>query len=223
MTKGIIQDPTKPSERFNDRVGDKIQRAIAGSIVSQYRRAYEYCYKKDALAREEARDLLPHLRRAYIEGIMPDIAARLSGWNAYTAENKAKNCWHRLVIGDGIVISQSKVEERGTLPREAEFRKGYAASPQGVFEFMKDQESAELDDNLTLYCIIVHMPRADDKRVPEFIDIVFPDRDYGEGVDPIKLLEKFPDVVPKERQAAEEVLDKPDIRFLPRIEEIPRA
>ncbi|GAH80894.1 unnamed protein product, partial [marine sediment metagenome] len=111
----------------------------------------------------------------------------------------------------------------GTLPREAEFRKGYAASPQMVFEFMKDRESAELDDNLTLYTIIVHMPRADDKGVPEFIDIVFPDRDYGEAVDPIKLLEKFPDVVPKEGQPVEEIYHKPEIEVVPRINKLPPA
>jgi len=208
---------------FNGLVSQEIQRVVAEGVASQYRRAYKDCYGNDAFAQEEARDLLPYVRRAYIEGIMPDIAARLSGWKACTAENKAKNCSHRLVIGEGIVISESKVEERETLPREAEFRRGYARSPQMVFEFMKDQESAELDGQLTLYAIIVHMPRAEDKGVPEFIDIVFPDRDYGEIVDRIRLLEKFADLVPKEGQGVEEVPDEADIGVLPRIREIPRA
>jgi hypothetical protein len=186
-------DPTKPNEMFNDLVSDDIQREIPKAFLEQYKRSCEYCY--GTFAKTEAHDLLPEYRRACIEGIMPDLAERIGGYTIDSRKNKAGNCWHRLILSDSIILTQSKVEQREILPRDAEFRKGYAKSNQMLFDFMNENEASELDAEAPLYAIIVHKPADDDKRLPEFIDIVFPDKNYKEIVGRIRLLDKFPDII----------------------------
>lgn len=210
----IKYKPTKPDEMFNDLVGDNIQREIARGMVSQYSSAYEYCY--GTFAQTEAHDLLPEYRRACIEGIMPDLAERIGDYTVGSRKNKAKNCWHRLIRCDRIILTQSKVEQRRMLPRCAEFRKGYAADPQMVFDFLiEDDEAFEFEDEAPLYGIITHMPVLGNEKVPAFIDIVFPDRSYTKIVGiTIKLLDKFPEVimVPEEEQE-EAITEKVEIKL----------
>jgi len=193
----IKYNPTKPDEMFNDLVGDDIQREIARGVVSQYSLAYEYCYGN--FAQTEAHDLLPEYRRACIEGIMPDLAERIGDYTVGSRKNKAKNCWHRLIRSDRIILTQSKVEQRRMLPRCTEFRKGYAADPQMVFDFLnEDDEAYEFEDEVPLYGIITHMPVLGNEKVPAFIDIGFPNRNYESIVGhSIKLLDKFPDTIPE--------------------------
>jgi len=206
----IKYDPTKPHEMFNDLVSDRIQRQIAIAVVSQYKRAYRDCYEN--CEREEAHDLLPHLRRAYIEGVMPDLAERVEGYTTITKKNKAENCWHRSILGDRIRLTQSKVEQREILPRNAEFRKGYARSNQMFFDFMNENEVSEIDSEEPLYAIIAHMPAENDKGAPEFVDILFPDKDYKEIVGRIKLLDKFPGTIPETIQE-EAIPEKAEIKL----------
>jgi hypothetical protein len=198
-----IYDPTKPDKMFNDLVSDNIQRQIASGLASEYKRAYEYCYEN--FAPPEAHDLLPHFRRVCIEAIMPDIAERIGGFKTRSLKNKAKNCCHRLIGGRCIILSQSKIEQRWILPRDAVFRKGYAADPQGVFDFVNEDEAREFEDRAPLYGIITHMPVFTNEKVPAFIDIIFPDRSYTKMVGaPIKLLNKFPEVIRVPREEQEE-------------------
>jgi len=194
----MIYDPTKPSEIFNDLVGNKIKNEIARGVVSQYILAYEHCY--GSFAQTEAHDLLPDYRRACIEGIMPDLAERIGGYTVKSKKNKAKNCWHRLILSNCIILTQSKVEQREKLPRDATFRKGYAESNQMLFDFMNEGEVSEFDLEAPLYAIIVHLPANDNKRLPEFVDIVFPNENYREIVGRIKLLYKFPDIISEKFQ-----------------------
>lgn len=189
-------DPTKPDEMFNDLVNDDIQREIAKAFLEQYKRAHKHCYK--TFAPTEAHDLLPHYRRVCIEDIIPDLAARIGSCVAKPRKNKAKNCSHRLMIKNRIILTQSKVEQEGTLPRNAEFRKGYAKSPQMVFGFIDEGEVSEIENEVPFYTIITHMPVLGNEKVPAFIDIVFPDRNYESIVGhSIKLLDKFPDTIPE--------------------------
>jgi hypothetical protein len=206
----VKYDPTKPREMFNDLVSDEIQRQIAIAVVSQYKRAYQDCYENCEPA--EAHDLLPHLRRAYIEGVMPDLAARVEGYTTITEKNKAENCWHRSILGDRIRLTQSKVEQREILPRNAEFRKGYARSNQMLFDFMNEKEVCEIHSEEPLYAIIVHMPAENDEGVPEFVDLIFPDKDYTEIGGRIRLLDKFPRTIPETIQE-EAIPEKAEIKL----------
>ena len=111
---------------------------------------------------------------------MPDIAARIGDCVAKPIKNKAKNCYHRLILaesrnGVNIALTQSKVEQKIMLPRNAEFRKGYAKDPQMIMDFMGEDQVSEFNDNeIILYAIITHMPESANEKTPEFIDIVFP-------------------------------------------------
>ena len=187
-------DPTKPDEMFNDLVSDDIQREIALGVVSQYQGAYEDCYER--FEPPEAHDLLPQHRRACIEGIMPDLAARIGGYAVESRRNKAKNCWHRCIVSGRIRLTQSKVEHEGVLPRDAEFRKGYAESNQMLLAFMSEGRSSELNEESPLYAIVTHKPTDSDERLPEFVDVVFPDKTCTVIVKRIKLLDKFQDIIP---------------------------
>lgn len=195
-------NPTKPDEMFNDLENDDIQREIARGVVSQYEVAYEHCYEK--FEPPEAHDLLPQYRRALIEGIMPDLAERVGGYTVQIRKNKAKNCWHRSIISGRVRLTQSKVEQVGILPRDAEFRKGYAESNQMLLYFMNEEKSSELNEEAPLYAIITHKPMDNNERLPEFIDIVFPDKDCNVIVKRIKLLDKFPEIIGMIREEQEE-------------------
>lgn len=195
-------NPTKPDEMFNDLVNDDIQREITRGVVSQYKVAYVYCYEN--FEPPEAHDLLPQYRRVCIEGIMPDLAERIGGYSVEIRKNKAKNCWHRSIMSGRVRLTQSKVDQIGILPRDAEFRKGYAESNQMLLEFMNEEKSSELNEEAPLYAIITHKPMDSNERLPEFIDIVFPDKYCNVIVKRIKLLDKFQDIIPE--MAKEEVI-----------------
>lgn len=216
----IKYDPTKPREMFNDLVSDDIQREILKSFFEQYSRAHTHCY--NTFAKTEARDLLPHYRRVCIEDIIPDLASRIGSCVAEPRKNKAKNCSHRLMIKNRIILTQSKVEQEGTLPRNAEFRKGYAKSPQLVFGFMDEDTASELENETILYAIITHMPAPQEESLPAFINIVFPNRNYESIVGPsIKLLDKFPDTIP-EIIKEEAIPEKAEIKLEGSIKKIDR-
>lgn len=201
-----MYDPTKPDEMFNDLVSDDIQREIALGVISQYEKAYAHCYEN--FSKPEAHDLLPQYRRARIESVMPDLAERIGGYTVETRRNKAKNCWHRSIVSGRIRLTESKVENEGILPRDAEFRKGYAELNQMLLDFMSEGRNSKLNVESPLYAIITHKPMDNNERIPEFIDIIFPDRMCNLVVKRIKLLDKFQDIMnvtPLEENIPEEL------------------
>ena len=212
-------NPTKPKVMFNDLVNDDIQLNIAKGVIEQYRKARKHCY--ETFGKTEAWGLLPDYRRTCIEDVMPDIAARMGDdCTAKPIRNKAKNCYHRLVLaksnnGINVAFTQSKVENKELLPRDAEFRKGYAKDPQMVMDFMEEDNTSESNDEVILYAIITHMPDPANEKTPLFIDIVFPNKAYNEILGRIELLNKFPNVLVKEEH--EEIADNTEIPIAPSI------
>lgn len=212
-------DPTKPKVMFNDLVNDDIQLNIAKGVIEQYRKAHKHCY--ETFGKTEAWGLLPDYRRTCIEDIMPDIAERIGRCVAKPRKNKAKNCYHRLLLvkstkGVNVALTQSKVEQKKLLPRDAEFRKGYAKDPQMVMDFMEEDKTSEPNDEVILYVIITHMPDPANEKTPLFIDIVFPNKEYNKSIERIELLNKFPNIVVKEEH--EEITDNTEIPIAPSIE-----
>lgn len=211
--------PIKPVAMFNELISEDIQRYIARGITEQYERAYEDCY--NLFGQKEAWGLLPNYRRTCIEDIMPDFAARIGSCDVKSIRNKAKNCYHSLILVKSgnrinIALTQSKIEKEEMLPRNAEFRKGYAKDPQMVMDFMEEDQDFEFSDAETvLYAIITHIPNSANEKTPGFIDIVFPDRAYKKIVGRIRLLNKFPDVVVEEKH--EEIADDIEISVVPSI------
>ena len=210
-------NPTKPTEMFHYLVGNDIQRNIAKAVIEQYEKAYENCYNN--FRPIEARDLLPYYRRTCIEDIMPDLAERIGNCVIKPRKNKAKNCSHRLILNNGIILTQSKVEQREVLPRNAEFRKGYAKTGQ-LLLFDNEDEIPNLDNESPLYAIITHMPIESDRN-PWFVDIIFPDKDYKVILGRIKLLDNFSDIMPMTVQEEaipenNDVKDEPSIKIINR-------
>jgi hypothetical protein len=198
-------DPHNPVGMFNTCVPIGFQKEILKVVVSQYGKAYEHC--QEHFDSGTCDDVLPYYRRAMIEEELGELARRFKKEGAVSRLNDAHNCSHNvLLLGDRIAITQSKVDGRRALPREAGFRTSYAQSPQMVFEFAKDDNPcAGVEVESVLYGIVVHAP-SEIPSCPLFVDIIFPDAAYEQIVDRIRLLEKFPDVAEHLEPLPEEIV-----------------
>lgn len=197
-------DPYDPVGMFNACVPTGFQKGILRAVVSQYAKAYEHCHER--FDSPTCDDVLPHYRRALIEEELGELARRFKEPGVLSRQNDAHNCSHNvLLLGDHIAITQSKVDARMALPREAGFRASYARSPQMVFDFAREEEACmSVEAEPILYAIVVHAP-SDLASRPLFVDIVFPDAAYQEIVGRVGLLEKFPDVTEHLEPATEEI------------------
>lgn len=193
-------DPHKPVHMFNDLVSEHVQLAIAKLVVAQYKVASEAC--EDEFSRAEAADLLPHYRRARIESELCDLVETFPALRVDEAPNAKRNCHHRRILCNQVMLTESLVKQRSQLPREARFRQGYARSRQlHLFEKQLPPEPDSL-----LYAIVVHAPSSEDKASPAFVDVIFPDENYETILERIPLLEKFPAVIGSVTETAEEVI-----------------
>jgi hypothetical protein len=189
MSNGIQFSPSKPVEMFDAFVPQGLQVAIAAGIVSEYRLAKVACDTEYHTA--ESEDLLPFVRRACIESMLCGLPKSHPDARIVTRSNKTKNCSHRVLVCGRILLTQSLVEHGGILPREAEYRKGYARDAQYL---LFEHEEAPAED-APLYGIVTHMPVSrQDAGVPAFIDILFPDPNYR-VIARIPLLGRFPAVL----------------------------
>jgi len=189
MTDGRQFNPSKPVEMFDAFVPKKVQVALATGIVREYRLAKMSCETEHQPP--ECDDLLPFFRRACIESMLCEIARVHPEVRIVTRSNKSKNCSHRVLACGRVLLTQSLVEREGMLPREAEYRKGYARDPQYLL-FEREDPPAQ---DASLYGIVTHMPLSQrDSGIPAFVDILFPDPNY-QVVGRISLLTRFPDVL----------------------------
>jgi hypothetical protein len=198
-------DPRDPVRMFNALIPDVVQLKLCRQICTQYNLAAEHCY--ETFLDAEARDVLPHYRRACIESALVDCFAKQDDFNVKVATNSIRNSVHRaIIVSDRILITHSSVSERKGLPREALFRQTYARS--GQMYLFEDDCPPEPDPSMYLYAIITHCP-SDAIKIPEFIDIVFPDENYEMVIGAVPLLDKFPQIVQVE---AEEIKDTLELR-----------
>jgi hypothetical protein len=204
-------NPRKPVAMFNAFVSDAVQLNLCKQINAQYALAADHCYEH--FLDPEARDLLPHYRRAGIESALADCFERYKDFDVVAATNIIRNCAHRaIIVSNRIRITHSSVSEKGELPREALFRQTYASS--GQMYLFEEYRPPEPDPSMYLYAIITHRP-SDAIRVPEFIDIIFPDENYENIIGRIPLLDKFPQVRQVETEAIGDTLnlDKIEIKL----------
>ena len=187
-------NPHKPIEMFDSLIDESLQRQILVAVYSQYQAAYNHCQEVfDSPARG---DILPHYRRAMIEDALCELAGPQKANKSTSMKNRARNCSHNLLlIRDRIVLTQSKVDRKALLPRDAFFRGSYAKSPQMEFDFAKDEASDRLNEEQgILYGIIVHCPSSS-SRLPEFVDVIFPDSGYKHVVETLALMERYREIV----------------------------
>ena len=212
--KKLQSSANDPLGIFNRLVDDNFQLDLLKAVISQYEASYVHCCEVFAPAARE--DILPYYRRAKIENVLEDLANQHESCSVKIEKNLARNCCHSLMfLGERIALTQSKVEKRGSLPRDAEFRGSYARSPQMVFDFVREELDSTQSDDAVLYGIIVHSPQ-EIERFPRFVDIVFPDSQYEYLLDKIPLMEKFPDIVaqfhPEEEDIKSEADEKVQLR-----------
>jgi hypothetical protein len=203
MSNGMQFSPSKPVEMFDAFVPQGVQVAVAADIVSEYRLAKVTCDTE--YHAPESEDLLPFVRRACIESMLCELPKSHPGLRIVTRANKTKNCFHRVLVCGRVLLTQSLVEHEGTLPREAEYRKGYARDAQYLL-FEREEPPAE---DAPLYGIVTHMPVSrHDAGVPAFIDVLFPDPKYR-VIARMPLLARFPAVLGQVEIAEPETI--PDI------------
>jgi hypothetical protein len=197
------RNPFDPVSMFNDVADMPLQRELLHGVMAEYAVSYTECAERFGLSTLD--DVLPHYRRGKIEELLVELAGRTRGCTVKTRRNEAGNCSHNLLfIGERIALTQSKVDDRHQLPRDALFRGTYARLPQTLLAFMHDDTTDAHTEEEVLYGMVIHSP-SDVKCLPWFVDIVFPDPVCESIVGAIRLMEKFPDVV-QQIVPAEEVV-----------------
>lgn len=136
----------------------------------------------------EARDLLPHLRRAVVEKTVAQVAADCPGVQQSAQLNAGRNCRHREVRAGCILLTTSYTEAPARMVRDAQFRLTLAESNQPyLFE--------ELDKRLrgnAVYALILHGPHVIEPSTLGFLRLAFPAPDlngYLENVDMFSLFQ----------------------------------
>ena len=120
----------------------------------------------------EAKDLLPHYRRALIEDKMRDIA-RANGFSAAPVLNKTKNASHTEIEveinSNRVIFTTLSVQNRYDLTklRKAQFRKTLAETEPWLFNELKG-----LNDGF--YGVILYGANAESKDVVDFAVLAFP-------------------------------------------------
>lgn len=190
MIKRIQFSPYKPIEMFDTFVPEAVQLNLVEGVVREYKNARILC--ETEFNPPESADLLPHFRRACIESMLCELSKKHSEVRILRRLNAKRNCSHRLICCGRVTLTQSLVDRKITLPREAIYREGYARDPQYSL-FGEEEPSIE---EAPLYGIITHMPVSSrDNGIVSSVDIVFPDKDYKIIVGRISLLDRFPGIL----------------------------
>ena len=112
--------------------------------------------------------------------------------------NHRGTSYYTLLSSGSVFLTANAVQQPNELVRYAMYRETYAiASVPNLF----GEPPAE---GGILYAILLHGPEEEDKMRPEFVHIVFPNKDCSEYVGRIDLLLRFADLVEELRKTEEE-------------------
>jgi hypothetical protein len=123
-------------------------------------------------SQSEAKDLLPHYRRAKVEDKMREIA-RKNGLVAHSVLNKTKNASHTeietAVNSKRIILTTLSVQNRYDLTklRKAHFRKTLAEAQMWLFNELKDSGDG-------YYGVLLYGANAENKNMVDFAILAFP-------------------------------------------------
>lgn len=194
--KDIRDFPSRePRGIFEYFAPQRLTKDLIQAVFAAYGAAVDFI-RRESIDSPEAKDLLPHLRRAYIETVFAEIAGRQrrKSIEVVTGRNRSDNA-HRIIKCGPLWITESKVESRYQMPREALFRQSYAEKSQLMLFEVNTHEEISGKGEEVLYGIVVHKPAPGLLGHPEFIDIVFPDRNCEVIVDRIRLCDMHRTVV----------------------------
>lgn len=149
-----------------------LREAIALQIVAEYRATKLLC--DGMFERPELHDVHAKIRRARIEGAMRVAARTSSGVTAESKRNAAKNAFYTRLRTGPFVLTQSAIEFRDDVPRDAIFRTTLAS---GQLDLFGDDEGDAYSDEDVILGIVVHGRRSRCLLAPDFLMIGFPEAD----------------------------------------------
>jgi len=158
--------------------------------------SWRECYAE--FASQEAENLLGYYKRAKLEGLLRDVAARYPNLRAVVEKGEGSNWFHTEIHGGPVVMTENAVQKPCALVDAAEFRESLARSNQGVlFGGVDDARKRPL------YMLLLHSrsqwDTVEDRRayrhLPGSAYIAFPASDLKSYIHEINLFERFPDVV----------------------------
>jgi hypothetical protein len=149
-------------------LSDDFLRKFCLKMPDIYRDAYAHAYENFGPA--QAKDLLPHIRRAKIESHLETIAGDIDILTTDTYLNTAKNCRHVRVSSKTIVLTANAVAGPREMVRSAIFRTTLAESNQ-LFLFPEVDTRPKGD---SCYSMILHGPQELEPARVGFIYLVFP-------------------------------------------------
>lgn len=174
---------------FDSFVNPAVQQRLVRMMFHVYRHAYDLC--EEWLDGPEGHDVLPILRRGFVERSLRFEMAKVEDATATAEQNKAGNCFHTRVKIGRIVLTESAVDSPDALVRTAEFRNAYAVMYQLAMSFVA-QEPPPSDGYI--YSVLLHGPEPNKRGMPGFVHIAFPNPSWTKYVDRIDLLGRYPEL-----------------------------
>lgn len=136
-----------------------------------YKASHEHVFSNFCAA--QARDLLPHVRRAKVDELLWAVAKRFECLKTSVCLNDARNCRHVRVRADSIVLTANAVNGPSEMVRRALFRDTLAESNQFLlFPEMDDRPRGD-----ACFAMILHGPLDLDWPRVEFVYLAFPAND----------------------------------------------
>jgi hypothetical protein len=152
---------------------EDVLRDMATIVGRAYPRAMAEARK--AFCEPVARDYYPIRRRAMIEDSLPMLKNRHPQLRVTSQMNRRRTSSYHQITHNRSVVTQSKTDGPGELPREAEFRKTLAESPQLVFEEYRELVPGHDPTADAVFGILGHGPAENDAEGVGYIEVLIPD------------------------------------------------
>ncbi len=187
-----------PKEFFNAHVPKELQQDIVRAVLRGYVDANDEIRFAE-YQQEEAHDLFPYVRRCRIDRYLRQLSMKHPEVDTRAELNTARNSYHTYIRSGDVMLTASVVDRPTDLAREAQFRNEYAGR-QTRFDVdaerntLKVMNSPPPLDGL-LYGIILHGPDKENRTLPAFIRVAFPDRCCSSYIDHVDLDLPYAEVV----------------------------
>ncbi len=172
--KGRALHPDDCRSQIRSDFGEDVLRDMATLVGRAYPRAHREVQDRygDTII---ARDLYPIERRAMIEEKFALLPTRHPQLRVVPATNKKETSHYFQLSHNRSVLTQSKTEGPRSLPRDADFRRTLAKTPQLGFGLSDGESAAVVEQADGVYGVLVHGPDEDDNAEVAFIRILIPD------------------------------------------------
>jgi hypothetical protein len=154
---------------FDGSFSMSVQEAMIKCVFNSYAVAYELCKR---YPREESHDLLGFLRWIELRSQLRGLGGRFNEIETYESPNGSASSYHIVIDAEKLMLTVSSVPAPAILPRPASYRLEYAIQSQYELFEQPEQKSK-------IYGILIHGANSKDKSKPAFIQVRFPETNYG--------------------------------------------